>query len=153
MHEFKEAIIIESPIDQVWDVLTDIGSIAEWNPGVVASELTSEGAITKGSSRHCDLSGKKYLKEEVVNFNPPHSITFSIKESNLPFEQAHIRFTLFHNSGLTKVTVSPLYELKYGFLGDLLNALFVRRTYQKGMKALLNGLKDYVETGSTVVME
>ena len=64
MHEFKEAIIIESPIDQVWDVLTDIGSIAEWNPGVVASELTSEGAITKGSSRHCDRSGKKYLKED-----------------------------------------------------------------------------------------
>jgi len=153
MHEFKEAIIIESPLDQVWEVLADIGTIATWNPAVVASKLTSEGAVSKGATRHCDLSGKKYLKEEVVNFNPPHSITFSIKESNLPFEQAHIRFTLFHNSGLTKVTVSPLYELKYGFLGDLLNSLFVRRIYQKGMKALLHGLKDHVETGSKVIME
>ena len=41
--------------------------------------------------------------------------------------------------------VSPEYELKFGFLGSVLDSLFVRKTYAKGMRALLAGLKRQVE--------
>ena len=65
--------------------------------------------------------------------------------TNLPFKSADIRFTLAPEDGWTRVQVSPLYELKYGLLGRLLDKVYVRRSYEKGMVDLLQGLKEYVE--------
>jgi hypothetical protein len=71
--------------------------------------------------------------------------------TSLPFKTVEIRFRLRPNldteGGGTAVSVSPVYELKYGPLGKVLDAFYVRGTYLKGMKALLRGLKDYVEAG------
>jgi len=38
---FTRSIRIGRPIDEVWSVLAAIGSIADWNPGVVASRTTT----------------------------------------------------------------------------------------------------------------
>ena len=65
--------------------------------------------------------------------------------SNLPFETADIRFTLHPENGSTIVKVSPLYQLKYGVMGELLDRVYVRNSYKRGMESLLAGLKAYVE--------
>jgi hypothetical protein len=41
--------------------------------------------------------------------------------------------------------VSPLYRLRFGLLGSALDASYVRRTYSRGMAALLAGLKRHAE--------
>ncbi len=146
MSEFSESIHINAPIAQVWDVLADIGSIADWNPGVKKSHQTTSGEIANGSCRRCELGGKNYLDEEVVSFLPRSNITFRITDTNMPFETADIRFNLSSEGDATTVTVSPLYQLKYGVLGKILDSLVVRATYRKGMKGLLRGLKSHVET-------
>ena len=111
--------------------------------------LTStSGEVTKGACRHCNLGGKNYLEEEVVSFQPPTDITFRITDTNLPFDTADIRFTLVSEGDATAVTVSPLYQLKYGVLGKILDTLLVRPTYRKGMRDLLRGLKHHVETAA-----
>jgi len=38
-----------------------------------------------------------------------------------------------------------MYQLKFGWLGQVLDRLMVRGRYRAGMRALLRGLKDYVE--------
>jgi len=38
--------------------------------------------------------------------------------------------------------------LKYGVMGELLDRVYVRSSYQKGMESLLAGLKAYVEGGA-----
>lgn len=145
MSVFKETILIDAPIDSVWSTLADIGSIAVWNPGVKHSIQTSPGEVEKGSTRHCDLGGRNYLDEEVITFQPPHKLTISITKTNMPFRKAHIRFVLEEQHAQTKVIVSPLYELKYGLLGDFMDRLFVQKKYTKGMNGLLEGLKEHVE--------
>ena len=60
-------------------------------------------------------------------------------------ETADIRFTLRPENEGTVVTVSPLYKLKFGVLGELLDRVYVRKSYQKGMESLLAGLKAHVE--------
>lgn len=154
MNEFTVNTTINAPVDAVWAALADIGDIAAWNPGVQASHTTSAQAEGVGACRHCDLGGKNYLDEEVVTWRENEAITFRIVGTNMPFDSAdpqggdsapHIRFTLTPIGDQTQVTCSPIYKLKYGVAGTLMDKLFVARTYKSGMEGLLAGLKKHVE--------
>jgi hypothetical protein len=94
------------------------------------------------------LGGGNYLDERVVVWVPERALTMRITGTNLPFKSADIRFTLREEGEGTVVTVSPLYELKYGVIGRAFDALYVKRTYEKGMLSLLQGLKENIEAGN-----
>ena len=145
MGSFAMETKIEAPVTEVWQALGEIGDIYRWNPGVRASHTTSDQEAGLGATRYCDLGGKNYLDEEVVLWQPNEKLTMRITGTNLPFATADIRFTLHPENGSTVVTVSPLYKLKYGVMGELLDRVYVRKSYQKGMESLLAGLKAYVE--------
>ncbi|MFQ5612189.1 MAG: SRPBCC family protein [Anaerolineae bacterium] len=147
MGSFTTEIRIDAPVNAVWAVLADIGEIYRWNPGVVSSHLTTDTATDVGASRYCDLGGNNYLDEKVVEWEEGQRLTMRIVRTNLPFKTADIRFKLRADNGATVVSVSPDYRLKFSLLGTLLDQLYVRRTYAKGMKALLTGLKHYIESG------
>jgi uncharacterized protein YndB with AHSA1/START domain len=146
MNSFTTEIKINAPIDAVWKVLADIGNIYLWNPGVISSHLTTDGATGVGAKRHCDLDGQNYLDEEVVEWEAGRRLTLRIIGTNLPFKTADIRFTLRTANGATVVTVSPDYALRFGLLGKVFDRLYVRRNYVKGMQTLLKGLKQYVKS-------
>lgn len=148
MGEFEVTATIHAPIYEVWARIADIGAIAEWNPGVKKSYATSDPSTGKGATRHCDLNGSNSLDEQVVTFEKQRAITFRITKSNMPFKAADIRFKLARDdkdSATTLVTVSPVYKLKYGPVGEILDAIMIRKQYQQGMKRLLAGLKDDLE--------
>lgn len=145
MGEFEEQIIISASTDKVWNVLADIRNIYLWNPGVVRSKLTTHGEVCVGACRHCNLGGKNYINEEVIEFEKPQRLTMRINETNLPFKEAEIRFTVELQGDKTLVRVSPKYQLKFGLLGGILDTIMVRSQYRKGMQELLCGLKNYVE--------
>ncbi len=144
MSTFTKTIDIDARPDAVWNTLADIGTIANWNAGLTASKKTNDN-VGIGATRHCVISDTQSLDEEVVYFDPRQAITFRMTRSTMPFQSADIRFTLIGNASRTTVTVSPLYTLKYGLIGRLLDSLFVRRMYGKGMISLLDGLKKHVE--------
>lgn len=145
MATFTTSTIINAPVDRVWATLADIGSISVWNPGVKDSHLTSDVDSCLGATRHCDLGGRNYLKEEVVKFVSGEALTMRIIKTNLPFQRADIRFQLAPQGAATRVSVSPEYRLKFGPIGKLMDRLMVRRTYEKGMQGLLRGLKSHIE--------
>jgi uncharacterized protein YndB with AHSA1/START domain len=149
MSNFTENIDIDALPDAVWNTLTDIGTIADWNPGLRASNATND-EVGIGATRHCIVSATQSLDEEVVHYDPRQAITFRITRSSMPFQSADIRFTLAANTSGTTVTVSPLYTLKYGLLGSLMDRLFVARMYSKGMRGLLEGLKTHVEAQGAI---
>ena len=68
-----------------------------------------------------------YLDECVVAWDPQQALIMRITGTNLPIKSADIRFTLWPENGGTVVQVSPLYELKYGTLGRLLDAMYLHR--------------------------
>lgn len=148
MTTFTTEITIDAPADAVWRVLADVGEIYQWNPGVLHSHATSEAETGLGATRYCDLGGNNYLKEEVVHFEPQHQLTMRITDTNMPLATADIHFTLHDKSDQTVVAVSPEYAIKYGPLGAILDRLYVRQTYEKGMQNLLQGLKEHVENGA-----
>jgi len=146
MAKFTTSTVIHAPREETWAALADIGSIHVWNPGVKDSHTISEKGSGLGASRHCDLGGRNYLQEEVVEYDQGERLTMRITESNLPFAHADIRFFLKPEETSTRVVVQPEYELKFGLVGTLMDRLFVRRRYKKGMQALLRGLKRHVES-------
>ncbi len=145
MGTFTTSITINAPVADVWTALAAVGDIYLWNPGVRASHTTSEQTDGLGSTRYCDLGGGNFLDEQVVHWQPKEALTMRVTGTNLPFSKVDIRFTLAPENDSTAVTVSPIYQLKYGPLGSLLDRVYVRNSYRKGMDALLAGLKDYVE--------
>ena len=146
--EFEVNETIDAPVVRVWEALADIGSISRWNPGVSDSRLLTEADTGVGSARHCDLGGRNYLRESVVEFVPHERLTMRVDETNLPFATIDIRFRLADRDGKTALTVSPIYRMKYGVLGFVADRLLVRRMYTKGMQALAGGLKRHIEDGA-----
>lgn len=146
MSTFTERTTIDTPRQDVWAALADIGNIATWNPGLLGSHRTND-IDGVGGARHCDISTKHSLAEEVVEFEPATAITFRITDSTLPFKTADIAFTLTDSEqhAGTELTVSPTYTLQYGPLGRILDTVAVRRNYRSGMRGLLEGLKRHVE--------
>ena len=141
MGTFATTVTINAPVTAVWETLADVGNIYQWNPGVKASHLTTDQAEGIGACRTCDLGGKNYLDEQVVTWEPEHKLTMRITGTNMPFKTADIRFTLQDNGSSTDVTVSPIYELKYGVIGQFMDLFFVKSTYEKGMIGLLKRIK------------
>ncbi len=148
MGSFKRSIGINAPVASVWEVLADIGNISEWNPGVVRSYVTGDRAGEVGAARHCDLGGKNYLDEEVIEWDEGRLLTIRVVGSNMPFKTADIRFTLSGEGDGTTVTVAPEYSLKGSIVGVLMDTLVVRRMYVRGMESLLSGLKEHVEANA-----
>lgn len=146
MATFSESVTIDAPASKVWAVLAEVGTISDWNPGVKESRSISDSSTGLGAERFCGLGGKNYLKESVVAFEEDRALTMRIDETNLPFKSADIHFTLTATGNGTRVTVSPVYELKYGPLGQVMDKLMVSRKYRTGMVGLLDGLKRHVET-------
>lgn len=142
---FSTNTMIQAPLQTVWNTLADIGNIAQWNEGVQHSHLVGDQAEGVGASRTCDLGGGNYLDEDVVIWEPPYKLTMRITQTNLPFQQADIQFTLTPHDHGTQVTVAPAYKLKFGLLGQFLDYIYVHNSYQKGMANLLVGLKQHVE--------
>ena len=148
MATFTIERFIKAPVERVWEELAHIPSIHVWNPGVKHSYATSDEITGLGASRHCDLGGRNYLKESVVEFEEGQALTMRVDETNLPMASVDIRFRLRPQDEGTMVTLSPKYRLKFGPLGSLLDAVYVRRTYTNGMVALLAGLKEHIESGT-----
>ncbi|MBI2379608.1 MAG: SRPBCC family protein [Gammaproteobacteria bacterium] len=147
MATFCEEIEIYAPVKSVWSVLADVGEIHSWNPGVMKSYLTSELSTGEGTCRRCELVGMGYLDEVVTRWVPEKYLTMKVVGTDLPFGEVAINFTLDVLDDKTMVKVNPVYRLKYGYVGKALDVLFVRRSYRKGMRALLQGLKRKVELG------
>ncbi len=150
MAHFSTEIRIAAPKKKVWDVLADIGGIYKWNPGVSHSYSTSDNNHGEGATRHCDLSQGGYLKERAVDWREGQGFKIDIFETSLPLKSNVVDFTVEGDMDGTIVTVTPEYVLKYGPLGWLLDQLWARRQFKKGMADLLAGLKYHVETGELV---
>ena len=145
MSTFTLSATIKAPQSAVWAVLADTGTMAEWNPGVVISRVTSDRAKGKGATRYCQMPGNAFVEERVVEWDPKNRITFRTIDSNLPFKTADVHFVLDPRGSATLVTVTPEYTLQWGPLGWMMDLLMVRRMYRKGMLGLLAGLKLKVE--------
>ena len=143
MPEFTITQQINAPVETVWEVLDDFGNIQRWSAGVKFSELTSEGPVAKGSTRHCDFTPMGSVDERIDGYEPNRRLTINLFEtSRVPFSNAIADFNIAPHEGGTLLT------LIYTYTPNLLGR-FIRGTadkqLRKGMSVLAKNLAEESE--------
>ncbi len=127
MGSFTTSVRIDAPRDRVWEVLSDLGSIYKWNPGITHSFSTSDAAMGEDAMRQCDLPGGGFLRERAHNWSEGEGFTIEIYESSLPMKESSVDFRAKAAGEATVIDLKVDYKLKYGPLGALLDAAFAGR--------------------------
>jgi len=146
MTVLENSIRIDTAPEKVWSVLASLAALAKYDPGVSRVEIVSEAKEGPGAARRCDLTPGGWFKERIADWRPNEALSFELYECSLPVRRLRHSYTLVREGGATVVRQQMEYELKFGPLGKLLDAVMVRRKWDAGIKAFLSGLKRCAET-------
>ena len=139
MPEFTIIRQIEAPVETVWELLNDFGDIQRWSPGVAASELTSEGQVAEGSTRHCDFAPFGGVNERIDRYQPNRRMTVDIyKAFKLPISEAVADFNIAPHNGGTELTLH--YSYTPNLLGRVLKG-YTDKQMRKGIGGMSKGLQ------------
>ncbi len=141
------SIRINAPPEKVWSVLAALDVLQEYDPGIAKCQTVLPSREGVGAARQCDLTPGGWFKERISEWKPHETLTFELFECTLPVRKLRHGYTLKPEGGGTVVTQRMEYELKFGPIGKLMDAVMVRRKFDAGIKGFFAGLKQYVETG------
>jgi uncharacterized protein YndB with AHSA1/START domain len=130
---------INAPVETVWAVLRDFGDIQRWSPGVTGSELTSQGPVSEGSTRHCDFAPFGGVNERVDRHEPNERLTVNLYETfKLPISGAVADFNIAPHDDGTELT------LHYRYTPNLLGRTakgYTDKQMRKGIGGMAEGLQ------------
>lgn len=136
--EFKRKIIIDKPVDEVWQVLGhQFGDAYQWASGINHSKGFGEPKIEAAhcNNRACELASGK-IKEVIRKFDPDHYLLeYEVIEGFPSFVESGVNnWKLTALGGQTRVDMHLVIKTK-GFLGRVMGPL---------MKMQMNGLTQFV---------
>lgn len=139
MPEFTITRQIDAPVEKVWEVLNDFGGIHQWSPGVKHSELTSDGPVSDGSTRHCDFAPFGSVNERIDRHEHHERLTVQIFETfKLPISEATADFNVEAKDGGTELNLH--YSYTPNLLGRLLKG-YTGKQMRQGIGAMAKGLQ------------
>jgi hypothetical protein len=152
----KQEIIINAPLETVWEFGMDITRIPAFHPRVVKVELLSGKARREpGVSYRCHLSGGKHTcVEKDIEIIPMQKIVTVLLEDTFGISKIladYVVETTVHRIGQssTKMEISHYYSTPT-LKAKLLN-LIARRKIARDAQATLNGIKAAIEeTGAAI---
>lgn len=148
MTVLRNTIHIEAPPERVWEALTKLDALHEYDPGIAKSVLRTKPAGI-GAERQCHIKAGGWFRERVTVWEPEKALEFTLHACTLPVQRLRHHYALRAENGGTRIDQTQEYTLKYGAVGAVLDALVVRRKWDTGVKSFFAGLKEYVETGRT----
>lgn len=147
--EFRREIIIDQPIEEVWDIVGNkFGEAYKWASGINYSESYGTPKIEQAhcNNRSCDLASGK-IKEVIRVFDPKNYILEYEVIEGFPFFVASgiNNWRLTNLDGRTKINMHLVIKTK-GIIGAIMNPLM--KMQMNGLtKSVLVDLKHYIETG------
>ena len=141
--------MIDAPCDQVWGILANLAELAEYDPAVATSTVTSALPTGHGASREVRMrDGKHWFKESVTAFEPMAALSFELTSCNFPIARLRHTYAFAEKGSQTTVTQSMSYSPKFGLLGTLMDLAVIRRSSVRGIRAFMSGLKAHAERPS-----
>lgn len=150
MTTFKKQVIIEDSQEAVWGIVSNLGDIYKFHPGVRKSYYTTDAEVGIGAARICELHPAGIIKETVQQWYEGSGFLLQIDpiEKAPPVKEFTGHFQLERvGTNRTSVSLTIKYDMKLGLIGDLLNKLIIRSKMEEGIDALLKGLKVHIERG------
>lgn len=122
MATIRHHVRIETPADEVWEIVSDPAGISEWADGIDACTFD-------GTARTITAMGTEIVEEIVTNDDELRRLQYSITEGPLPVEH-HIATIDVIEDGDTALLVyscdvrpDELKEFMDGLLGNLANQI------------------------------
>ncbi len=80
----KRSVVIDAPIERVWQAVRRFDGVAAWNPGVSAAVMESGAPTEVGSVRKLDIvDGSVFRETLLAHSDLEHFYTYDIIESPL----------------------------------------------------------------------
>ena len=152
----KQKVVINAPLETVWEFGMDITRIPAFHPRVVKVELLSGKARREpGVSYRCHLAGGKHTcVEKDIEIIPMQKIVTVLPEDTFGISKIlpdYVVETTVHRIGQssTKMEISHYYSTRT-LKAKLLN-LVARRKIARDAQATLNGIKAAIEERGAAV--
>ncbi|MDO3380913.1 SRPBCC family protein [Gilvimarinus algae] len=144
MGELYHSIEIEAPKAFVYALLSNLESVADYNPLVEHARYVSEKLTGPGASRECSLGKHGIVRERVIDSVEGFSISMEVFEHKWPIEYFRWTTTLEEMAGKTNLTQFTEYQLKFGILGYIMDKLIVNRIMAKQIENILTGMRSHI---------
>ena len=131
MAHYQATVDTPRPPGQAFSYLSDFTTAAEWDPGTVQSQRLGEGPIGEGTEFRLVatfLGRKTALSYRIVEYQPPHAVTFRGENSTvlsvdrITFEALDGGTRIVYNAALTLKgplkLADPLLALVFNRVGD-----------------------------------
>lgn len=150
MTQIHKQIVIEASQNTVWEKLSNLGAIQDFNPGVKKSYYNTSAKAGEGAGRVCEFHGMGIVNETAVAWKEGESFTLRILPvEKIPFfKSGEAQFTLKNlGNNNTEVTAIFHYAVKAGIVPKLMNSMAMKSQFAKGFEGILKGLKRHLEEG------
>jgi ribosome-associated toxin RatA of RatAB toxin-antitoxin module len=144
----SSSVFINRSATDVWNVLQNPGEISSFHPLIKESHMITPQRSGKGARRYCALKPMGVMEEVITRWEEGQIIETEVTGGKMlppyTFMKGIIELVPISNQEC-KVTFTFTYELKFGFLGRLMNIIFIRPQFRSAPVLYTNGLKDFVE--------
>jgi NADPH:quinone reductase len=97
--EVESSGVIDAPLENLWQLLSDFNIVAQWHSDVTESHLESGSGREAGSVRSVRLRNGISIRECLLANSPQdHSYRYSVIESPLPYETTSQRCGSYHSA-------------------------------------------------------
>lgn len=146
MTTLHNEIVIDAPVEKIWEALSNIEVLERYDPTVKKSTAISSEKYGVGASRHVDMrDGKNWFEEKCTHWQPNEALTYELTACTFPVSGLKHSYRFEAVNGRIKVTQVMEYQVKYGWFGKILDVLIVRNQSDGGIKKFFAGLKEYAE--------
>lgn len=146
MTTIHNEIVINAPIEKIWEALSKIDILDKYDPAVKKSTSLSASKEGIGAKRKVDmLDGKNWFEEECTVWQPNEALTYELTACSFPVHKLKHSYLFEKMGNQIKVKQVMEYQMKFGFLGKIMNVLMVRKQSDAGIKKFFNGLKSFTE--------
>lgn len=146
MTTLRHQIRIEAPIEEVWHAIAgDLTAVQHYNQTVSSARWLGDKREGVGAARRCELKPKGFVEERVWEWTPRKAIGLEVSASEWPIVFMKWKTELAADGQATLVSQEMSYQLKFGPLGSLMDALVMRRKLDSGVRDVFGRLKSYLE--------
>ena len=141
MKTLKNEVLIDAPIDKIWEALAVTDKLDTYDPTVKKSTAISDIKTGIGASRKVDmLDGKNWFEEKCTTYEPNKALEYTLTACSFPVHQLQHDYSFEQIGDKIKVTQKMNIQMKYGLFGKLMFAM-LKSKWNSGNKQFLGGLK------------
>jgi ribosome-associated toxin RatA of RatAB toxin-antitoxin module len=146
MTTLNNEIVINAPLEKIWEALSVIDNLEKFDPTVKKSTCITLEKSGLHAKRKVDmLDGKNWFEEKVTEFKPNESLKYQLTDCSFPINGLTHSYTFEKLGNNIKVKQVMQYTVKFGVVGKLLDSLMIRKQTNSGVIKFFAGLNEYAE--------